>query len=308
MIVSTTTDVPDSLSKVLTDKTVQLKDGDGNDIVSKDNENNAANEADTEKVDATDKSTEDSATSGKNTEQPKKVDKSVQRRIDELISKNAELERKLESVINSKSDEQKSNDKSDKDKSDDEPSADDYDTQAEYMKALSKWAAKQARDEERAEREKEATANRTKEIVKAWNTQVTAAKSKYDDWDDVMGDLEIGVAVGRALVETPDGAEIAYFIGKNPKEADSLRDLKTDREVGMAIGELRSKMRVEAKQRENDNAKDKLTNEAKKKPEPLNPVAGTSNSAVTKMPSEMTYAEYKVYRNNQIAARLKKSN
>lgn len=308
----TSTDTPEALKSVIGDKGyIRVHDDVGVDITQEDKK--ADDTADTSSAASTDKedtTSEDSATSGKDqadSDKEGKADKAVQKRIDQLVKEKADLQRQLEAA-NAPKEKPKDAPKEDPAKPEDnaEPAPEDFDTQADYMKALSKWAAKQARKEEKAERVKEAEETRQQDVIKNWKTQVEVAKGKYSDWDSVMGDIEIGNAVARALVETPDGAEIAYYIGKHPEEAKGLRELSKDREVGMAVGELRARMKADAPK--SSKAEDKPSaDKPKDKPAPITPVSGTSVGNVSKEPSKMTYAEYKAHRNKQLAEKRKRA-
>lgn len=313
-VLVTSTDTPETIQAALGDKgNVRVHDDVGVDIThdpaakKDDKADDKSSAAPTDKEGTT---SDDSATSGKDqadSDKEGKPDKAVQKRIDQLTREKAELQRQLEAAQAPK-EPQKDEPKKDAPKAekDVEPSPEDFDTQADYMKALSKWAAKQARNEEKAERAKEAETARQNEVVENWKKQVETAKAKYKDWDDVMGDVEIGNAVARALVETPDGAEIAYYIGSHPEEAKALKNLTKEREVGMAIGELRAKMRP-AQQKSSGDKSDTDQPQTKEKPAPITPVSGTSTGNVSKAPKDMSYKEYKAYRNKQLAEKRKQA-
>lgn len=313
-VLVTSTDTPETIKTVLGDKgNVRVHDDVGVDITHEPDAKKDDKAADTSSAAPTDKegkTSDDSATSGKDqadSDKEGKSDKAVQKRIDQLTREKAELQRQLDAAKAPK-EPQKDEPKKEpaKTEKDAEPSPEDFDTQADYMKALSKWAAKQARNEEKAERAKEAETARQNEVVDNWKKQVEAAKAKYKDWYDVMGDVEIGNAVARALVETPDGAEIAYYIGKHPEEAEALKNLTKEREVGMAIGELRAKMRP-AQKSSGDKGKEPEEPQTKEKPAPITPVSGTSTGNVSKAPKDMSYKEYKAYRNKQLAEKRKQA-
>lgn len=67
---------------------------------------------------------------------------------------------------------------------------------------------------------------RTQQIrstTESWTQQRTAAEKKYKDFADVVdGDLQVSLAVGTQIFERPDGAELAYHLGKNPEVQQAL--------------------------------------------------------------------------------------
>lgn len=252
-----------------------------------------------------DKSSADSAAAGDDKGSTVEIGKEAQKRIETLIRENGELKGRLEAAAPAK--DTKSNDKAaaDQSKVDAEPVPEDFNTQAEFMKALSKWAAKEARKEQRAEDARAAAKVEGDKALDSWNRQKEAAKAKYPDYDKAMGEVEIGKIAAGMILQSPDGAELAYFIGKNPDEAKSFAKLTNERDVAMALGEVRAKMKAAAPAtKDKDDTKDsKLEAQGKEKPKPITPVGGTSSGNATKAPSEMSYKEYKDKRNKEIAAK-----
>lgn len=255
------------------------------DIVDVDKKDDAAPEEGT--------STDDSAASGKEKEPKDELDSKFQRRIDGLISKLGELEGKLAAATAPKEPV-----KDDKPKADAEPQPEDFDTQADFLKSLSRWAAKEARKEAKVDQDKEAAATRKNEVMANWTAQVEAGKKNHKDWNDVMTEgVVIGPVAANTLMQLPDGAEIAYYIGKNPDEAKKLTSLKNDREIMVSIGELRAKVKAANP----ESKKDETAKGGKEKPKPITPLGGTSSGNVDKKAQDMTYQEFKAKRNQDLA-------
>lgn len=303
-IVVTTTDSEDAVKAAMGDKgkvaVRQFEDGKDTQsdtsvqdtgVVSTDNpdadENDAASDDD--------KSSTDSAAVG---DKESKVSDKVQTKIDTLVKKIGDLEGRLVAATTPKETKTTTDDKP---KTDEEPKAEDFDSNADYVKALSKWTVKQERIAQKAEDQKEEATARSNKVLSNWNAQIKAAKTKYSDWDDTMGDTEVGTTAARMLVESPDGAELSYYIGKNPEEAEVLAALTSEREVAMAIGELRFKVKAANK----DKPKVTEKPQGKEKPKPITPVGGSSSGNVEKKPKNMAYQEYKAHRNRQEAEKRK---
>ena len=90
------------------------------------------------------------------------------------------------------------------------PVAANFTTYEEYVEALTDWKI-EARDALKAE----ATARETQQATV--RTQVAAAKQRYADYDDVVNnDLPISAAMAEVMVGSEHGADIAYFLGRNP--------------------------------------------------------------------------------------------
>src|SRR5229473_7138692 len=59
--------------------------------------------------------------------------------------------------------------------------------------------------------------------IKNYDRQVKGAKNKYDDWAETINqDVFIGQGVQLALLEQPNGAEVAYYLGKHPAFAKKI--------------------------------------------------------------------------------------
>lgn len=211
--------------------------------------------------------------------------------IKKLLKKVDSLEEKLQSRGEPAKDDKKTDAAPPEEVKDEaEPKAEDFDTQADFTKAHAKWNRDQIKRELKADAAKETAKAAATKVLENWEGQVKAAKTKYKDFDTVMGDTIIGKPMAKALVESPDGVELAYYIGKNPERAKDLKDLKSDREIGIAIGELRSEVRALNKSKE----KPKSANDSSK-PKPITPVTGHGKGAVEKPVKDMSYQEYKVY-------------
>lgn len=311
-VVVSTTDQVESVKSALGAKgNVTVNDDAGNEVAhiakkvedtdqentDKDNQDLAASDA----KDADDKTAADSADAGEDKEDDKpKPDKKVQKRIDGLIKEVSDLKSRLEAQPQPKdAKDQKDDDKAQPQETA-EPTPDDYDTQAEYMKALSKWAAKEARKEQKAEDAKQAAITAQNQTVDNWKKQVEVAKAKYPNWDDVMDDTVIGNAAARMLVETADGAELAYYIATHKEEAKQFATLTSEREVAMALGSIRAALKVPAK---GDEASKDTNAKKDAKPKPITPLSGGSGGNVEKDPSKMDYKSYKRYREQQLNQR-----
>ena len=230
-----------------------------------------------------------------NADKPSKADK----RIDKLTKQISELQEQLKATAPKEPAKEPA--KTDNTPSEDaEPKPEDFDTQADFLKALSKWAIKQARKEEKAEAAKNVQVQERQQVLDGWHEQQKAAREKYKDYDEVMSDeVFVGPIAAQTLVELPDGAELAYYIGKHPDEAEALAKLSKERDVAIAIGGLRIKVKGTT------SAKAPVT--GKDKPKPITPVAGTSTGNVDKPRGEMSYKEYKAKRNQEIAATRRKA-
>jgi hypothetical protein len=109
------------------------------------------------------------------------------------------------------------------------PRLSDFETVEQYETAFDKY--EEARDtyssQQLAERERQqqATQSETQKQT-TWADQVTGAKSKYEDFEAVAFSTETPASAASIsrLIARKDGAELAYFLGKNPDQAAKIAE------------------------------------------------------------------------------------
>lgn len=118
----------------------------------------------------------------------------------------------------------------------------------QFVSALSKWEARQEYSRLRAEddkkRQSEAAAVRRQELQTKADAQFAQGVSKYEDFEEVLGNLPADAKVAdettEALLESEHFADIMYHLGQNPDEA---REIASQSPVQQAryIGRLEAK-------------------------------------------------------------------
>lgn len=171
------------------------------------------------------------------------------------------------------------------------PNRFEFGTEEAYEDALFEW-----RDNQKGQKadfkpevknltqDNEAVKKPAKELVEKWTKQVESAIDKYDDFEEVAYKAPISDLTAELVAENDQGAEIAYFLGKNPEEAKKLSNMSLANQV-RELDRLAVKL------------KPKLTNT----PNPIEPVRGEDTGTVDV--SKMTPEQYRAYRNKQRAGR-----
>jgi hypothetical protein len=136
---------------------------------------------------------------------------------------------------------------------------------AEYTKKLAEkeWEAKQRTAETTKQREK---------LVSSWEEKVEKAADKYDDFTTIVGELQPTSPLITAIMESD--ADVAYYLGKHPKEAERIAGLGQISQI-REIGKLEAKLAAEPE-------KPKAPSKA---PAPIKPLSGAGSTA-TDVPSE----------------------
>lgn len=149
----------------------------------------------------------------------------------------------------------------------------DYDPE-KYAEAKAEFAKKQAEKEFTAKQQTEAQKKYRETLVSSWEEKVAAVEEKYDDFDEVVGQITPDLPFTAAIFEAENGADVAYYLGKHPKEAKRIAELSPLSQI-REIGKLEAKLLAEP-------AKPKAPSKA---PAPITPLTGAATPASAE-PSE----------------------
>lgn len=214
-------------------------------------------------------------------EKPKRVRGGYKKKISRLTREKYELEAKLreyeQKLAGTHAEETKQQPESGIQK----PRADQFSTYEEYVEALADWKFQQKMIEAQAaaERQKaEAEARRQQEELKSkldtYRAKVDEAVERYEDWDEVMNkNVLVPEAASIAIIESENGPDIAYYLGKNPEVIEELHELSPVQQIAKIVkigNELAGKYNRRP-----------LT----KAPAPVNPVAGSPRGGETLVPN-----------------------
>ena len=230
-------------------------------------------------------------------EKPKKKS-GFKRRIEsfqrKLSEKDQEIEfyKKLALKEKSDSSEAKPVNKAEKQGDDSRPDPNDFDTQIDYIEALTDWKLDQ---KEKIKSQKEVEKQKQTEAQKkadSFQKSITEFKKIQTDFDEVLAeasDLEVSPIVQDLIIESEHSARLVYELAKNQELAiklNSLNPIQIAKELG----------KIEAKFSDSSNEIKQI--KVSKAPPPLSPVS-PKTSKVNKSPEEMDYQEYKLWRAKQ---------
>lgn len=123
------------------------------------------------------------------------------------------------------------------------------------------------------------------EQTKSWEKKETEAKAKYEDFDDMVEDfvsLRPPVFIVDAIMESPIGPELVYYLGSNLDEVKKLSKLSPARQA-VELGKLELKLTPKEEK--------KVVAPKSKAPAPISPVRPT-----TALPTKKTNNDgYKFY-------------
>lgn len=243
-------------------------------------------------------------------EEKPKVKGGFQARIDRLIKQQAATEeRALAAEKKAAELEAKANGATPKTeaKVDAEPVRENFQTEAEFIRALTRWEVKQELKAEREAEEKEAQAAAAKEAITSYNKKAIEAQAAHEDWNEVFKqDINIPIIVGDAIVHTiKNGPEVAYFLGKNPEICEEMCAVHPLEAVAMAVKiseQLEKNSGEEAETEEEEEPEEKAEKAAaeeekpvRKAPAPIKPVSGGTTRSTIPL-AKTDYQTYKKLR------------
>lgn len=223
-----------------------------------------------------------------------RVPKGVQKRIDRLTQEKYRLRAELEFLRSQQPQPQQAQSAQQAQQPSQAPKLEQYNSIEEYLDALADHKASQKFDHLAKEREaKESQTRQQKEVAKlheGYTKQTEQARQAYEDFDDVVQDpdLPISQAMAEAIMRSSNGADVAYYLGKNPDQAARIASLDPF-SAAVEIGRIAATV-VRPQPRKTSNA-----------PPPIQPV-GARATPVTD-PDKMSADEWMKWRNGQLKKR-----
>jgi len=148
------------------------------------------------------------------------------------------------------------------------PRLEDFTDIQEYAKAFAKFESAHAIKEYERKQKEESFRRETERLSKDWEDRVSKAESKYDDFDEVVGELQPNSPLAMAIMQAENGDDIAYYLGTHLQEAAKIAQLEPLAQA-REIGRLETKLLAEP-------PKAKMPSKA---PAPIVPLNGKSAGA-----------------------------
>lgn len=291
-IVKNEADNPDDLSvttitpfpeKADSEKVVSEKES----LIEKDEKETVASDVEKESKENTEESGEVLSKTEKVSAQKK--DDPVQKRINEITRKRREAERELEYERKKRIEAEREVEKfKNTIPATDKPKMEAYQSEEEYLDALTDWKIERKLKTEQEKSAKESIEKSEKASITALNSMMENSMNKgagkYEDFSEVVLDdnLKITEAMTDTIVSSEIAEEILYFLGKNPDVSETIskmEDLKAARE----IGKIEAKLLAPQPRKKTSTA-----------PTPITPIQTTG--MIEKSPDIMSMGEYRRWR------------
>ena len=208
---------------------------------------------------------------------------SFDRKIDRLYKANAEqkaradyLEQQLQSLIPKQQEIPGS------------PRIEDFDDLDKFIEAKTEFQAEQKIKGLQQDHQRELNKRSQQMLVNSWEEKSARAYDKYDDFDEVVGDIKPVNGISVAIMQADNAEDVAYYLGKNIKEAQRIAQLDP-------IAQIREIGRLEAKLL-NEPQKAKTPSQL---PEPIRPLRGSASTAKSSLEAQ-DYATFLKLRNKEL--------
>ena len=159
---------------------------------------------------------------------------------------------------------------------------------AEYTKAVREHERTEAVKEYEQQKQLKQSQDQQNQLVEQWNSAIDKAGEKYEDFEQVVGELKPTTPWAIAIMQSENAADIAYHLGQNLKEAQRIIALNPVSQI-YEIGKLSAKLLTTPP----------APKPASKAPAPITPVAGTAQPEAT-LQDGMEFEKFRKLRNKQL--------
>ena len=161
------------------------------------------------------------------------------------------------------------------------PKMEDYTDINEFAKAREEYAVKKATAEAQTRAREESYRAAQLELKQNWDTQFDRGSGKYDDYQEIVGELHPTTpwAVGIMLAE--NGDDVAYHLGKHPAEVEKIAALPPFKQF-LEIGRLSAKL----------SQAPVAPKQPSKAPAPITPVTGSAQATDVDFAAPMSPEQY----------------
>lgn len=225
-----------------------------------------------------DKEQAEPQTTAKAPEKPEVSPRRLERRIDRATKARAEAEAKAEAYAKELA-ELKSKQAPAVDPQ--APKMADYTDIEEYAKATADYAVKQeTKSREEKAQQTQVQASR-KALLDSWTEASVKGEDKFEDFAEVVGDLQPTAPWSIAIMKSENAPEVAYYLGKHLKEAQRISSLDPVSQI-FEIGKLSLKL----------SQAPVAPKQPSKAPAPIAPVGATTTSGEPAVNDAMPIEQY----------------
>lgn len=175
------------------------------------------------------------------------------------------------------------------------PKPDDFEYHEDYVDAFTDWKIEQKEKEKEIKAKETQAKTEYQRQVETFQSKVNEVKKVYTDFDDVISevdDVPLSFGLHDAILTSEMGPEVMYELSKNRAELERINALG-------AVAAAREIGKIEARITKATESQKEEPKKQTKAPPPISPVSAKGSLKTTKSVEEMSYQEYKKWRESQ---------
>jgi hypothetical protein len=149
-----------------------------------------------------------------------------------------------------------------------EPRLEDFSDIKKYAEAYAKWNTDTVLKKNEETRQAESNKTAQTKLTAGWEDKVKLGDEKYDDFDEVVGDLAPTTPWAMAVMSAENAHDVAYYMGTHLDETKRIIALDPVSQI-REVGRLEAKLLLQPP----------TPKASSKAPAPIAPVTGTSSGA-----------------------------
>jgi len=176
------------------------------------------------------------------------------------------------------------------------PNPDDFDTNAEYIDAVTDWKLEQRELKAKAEIEKESSAKAEKQRQSEFVSKVSEFVKANPDFEDVVEDCEVDLSkeLQKQILDSDIAPKLMYELAKNPAEIERLNELSGSKLIKQ-LGILEDRY-----SKASESTKEIKTSKA---PTPITPVGSKGSASHKTIFNAANQSEYESLRREQMKSK-----
>lgn len=225
-----------------------------------------------------------------------------QAKIDRLIKSQAALEEKKDAAEKRAAELEAKLNGGDKVKESDEPQREAFTTEADYIRALTRWEVKQEMKSEKENEQRQAVEAQANEARGRYNEKMIALQAENPEYEELINQsTKIPTVIhGPITLEMDNGPEVAIFLAQNPEVCEELIKMSASRAIA-AVWRISEKLEAGGKDEDAEESEEKeevKAKEVEEKPKlrPLRTVTGGGTSRSTIPLDKTDFNAYKKLR------------
>lgn len=201
-----------------------------------------------------------------------------------------------------------------KQKESDEPKRESFQTEAEYIRALTRWEVKQEMRVEKENEQRQAQESVIKEAVNRYNSGMIKLQAENEDYKELMQqDIKVPSSIEAPIkLEMDNGPEVTIFLAQNPEICEELMKMKPSQAVA-AVWKISEKLAGGANDDETEDDKaerealelaEKEKAAAKEEKPKLRPIRTVTSGSTTRSTIPLDKTDFNAYKKLRAQGRV----